>query len=80
MAAQAEVVERADVLAALESLPARDRMIVALRDVIGLTAAEAAAAVGIDEDEQCALLHRGRTRLLTELERNGGSRVRARAV
>jgi DNA-directed RNA polymerase specialized sigma24 family protein len=64
-----DVVPRSAVLAALDSLEPRERMVVALRDLVGLTAAEAAAALGLDEDAEHALLRRGRTSLRAELDR-----------
>jgi RNA polymerase sigma-70 factor (ECF subfamily) len=55
--------------AALERLPARQRVVVALRDVDGLTAEEACEALGITAANQRVLLHRGRAALRAELER-----------
>jgi RNA polymerase sigma-70 factor (ECF subfamily) len=55
--------------AALERLPPRQRLVVSLRDVDGLTAEEACEALGITAANQRVLLHRGRATLRGELER-----------
>jgi RNA polymerase sigma-70 factor (ECF subfamily) len=52
----------------LDRLPQRQRVVVALRDVAGLTAAEVCAALDITAENQRVLLHRGRTRLRGLLE------------
>jgi RNA polymerase sigma-70 factor, ECF subfamily len=49
--------------AALDRLPDRQRIVVALRDVEGLTSDEACEVLGISPGNQRALLHRGRARL-----------------
>jgi RNA polymerase sigma-70 factor (ECF subfamily) len=60
--------------AALAELPERQREVVMLRDVDGLTSAEVCEALGISEANQRVLLHRGRSRLRGELEAQlGGS-------
>ena len=48
---------------ALDELPPRQRQMVLLRDVEGLSSNEACAALGISEGNQRILLHRGRARL-----------------
>lgn len=48
---------------ALEKLPARQRQVVMLRDVEGLSNDEACAVLGISVGNQRILLHRGRARL-----------------
>jgi RNA polymerase sigma-70 factor, ECF subfamily len=48
---------------ALDALPARQRQVVLLRDVEGLSNGEACAVLGISVGNQRILLHRGRTRL-----------------
>ena len=48
---------------ALAALPARQRMVVALRDVEGLSVTETADVLGLTEVNVRVLLHRGRTRL-----------------
>jgi RNA polymerase sigma-70 factor (ECF subfamily) len=70
-----EVEERLDAQAlgdvlrnGLDMLPARQREVVTLRDVDGLTAAEVCAVLEISEANQRVLLHRGRSRLRTTLE------------
>jgi RNA polymerase sigma-70 factor (ECF subfamily) len=70
-----EVEERlaAEVLAsalerALAQLPAAQREVVLLRDVEGLTAAEACEVLALSDANQRVLLHRGRTRLRQAIE------------
>lgn len=53
----------------MEALPAAQRQIVTLRDLEGLTAADACEVMGISEANQRVLLHRGRSRLRALLER-----------
>jgi RNA polymerase sigma-70 factor, ECF subfamily len=48
---------------ALEQLPARQRTVVVLRDVEGLSSDEVCAALGVTAGNQRILLHRGRTRM-----------------
>ncbi len=54
--------------AALEELPQRQRQVVLLRDVEGLTNDEVCAALDISDGNQRVLLHRGRSRLREALE------------
>lgn len=54
--------------AALDGLPERQRSVVVLRDVEGLSAEDVAAALGISDGNQRVLLHRGRSRLRAALE------------
>jgi RNA polymerase sigma-70 factor (ECF subfamily) len=54
--------------AALEELPSRQREVVMLRDVDGLTSVEVCEALAISEGNQRVLLHRGRSRLRETLE------------
>jgi RNA polymerase sigma-70 factor, ECF subfamily len=60
----------------LDVLPARQREVVLLRDVEGLSGAEVCEALAISEANQRVLLHRGRSRLrqLLESELGGGAR------
>jgi len=60
----------------IEGLPGRQREVVLLRDVEGLSSAEVCAVLAISEANQRVLLHRGRGRLrqLLETELGGGSR------
>jgi RNA polymerase sigma-70 factor (ECF subfamily) len=54
--------------AALHELPARQREVVMLRDVDGLSGQEVCAVLDISEANQRVLLHRGRSRLRAALE------------
>lgn len=65
--ARKEVVAQLD--DALDELPARQREVVVLRDVLGWTSAEVCNALELEETNQRVLLHRGRTRLRALLER-----------
>jgi RNA polymerase sigma-70 factor (ECF subfamily) len=51
------------ILAAVARLPPRDAQIIALRDIQGLSAPEAAEQLGISSGNQRVLLHRARARL-----------------
>jgi RNA polymerase sigma-70 factor (ECF subfamily) len=53
---------------ALEQLPDRQRLIVALRDVEGLSAQEVCNLLELSQENQRVLLHRGRSRLRAVLE------------
>jgi RNA polymerase sigma-70 factor, ECF subfamily len=53
---------------ALAALPPRQRVVVTLRDVQGLTSEEACEALGITAQNQRVLLHRGRAALRQALE------------
>jgi len=65
------------ILAAVARLPPRDAQIIALRDIQGLSAPEAAEQLGISSGNQRVLLHRARARLRALLrpcaEDQGGS-------
>lgn len=54
--------------AALDDLPARQRVVVSLRDVEGLTADEVCGMLEVSTENQRVLLHRGRSRLRSILE------------
>ena len=53
---------------ALTELPARQRVVVTLRDVQGLTGDEVCDVLGISAGNQRVLLHRGRAALRARLE------------
>ena len=53
---------------ALTTLPVRQRTVVTLRDVQGLSSEEACDVLGITAQNQRVLLHRGRARLRQLLE------------
>ena len=61
---------------ALDGLPGRQREVVLLRDVEGLTSTEVCSVLSISEANQRVLLHRGRGKLrqVLETELGGGSR------
>lgn len=60
---------------AMDGLPGRQREVVLLRDVEGLTSAEVCSVLSISEANQRVLLHRGRGKLRQVLETElGGSR------
>jgi len=53
---------RGRLLAAIEALPEQQRVVVTLRDVVGLTSTEVCEMLEISEVNQRVLLHRGRSR------------------
>lgn len=55
-------------LAAIASLPARQREIITLRDIEGFSAEEACNALGLAETNQRVLLHRARAKVRMALE------------
>jgi RNA polymerase sigma-70 factor (ECF subfamily) len=59
---------RRELGAALDELPARQRTVVELRDVHGLTSDEVCQQLGVTPGNQRILLHRGRARLRARLE------------
>lgn len=61
---------------ALSDLPPRQREIVILRDVEGLTSGDVCDVLGLSEGNQRVLLHRGRSRLRSVLESELASRGR----
>ena len=58
-----------EVRRAIDGLPPAQRTVVVLRDVEGMTAAEVCQLLGLTEGNQRVLLHRGRSRVRTHLER-----------
>jgi RNA polymerase sigma-70 factor (ECF subfamily) len=61
---------------AIDTLPDRQRDVVVLRDVEGLTSEDVCSVLDITEGNQRVLLHRGRSRLRAELEAELGIRGR----
>jgi RNA polymerase sigma-70 factor (ECF subfamily) len=59
---------RAQLKEALAQLPERQRMIVGLRDIDGLSAEEVCDALDLSQENQRVLLHRGRSKLRAVLE------------
>jgi RNA polymerase sigma-70 factor (ECF subfamily) len=59
---------------ALDGLPPRQRQVVLLRDVDGLSSEEVCEVLELSEANQRVLLHRGRSHLRTTLEANFGAR------
>ena len=59
---------RGQVARALQDLPERQRTVVGLRDVHGLSADEVCVALAISSANQRVLLHRGRARMRAALE------------
>jgi len=59
---------RRELRTALDELPARQRTVVELRDVHGLSSDEVCERLGLSPGNQRILLHRGRARLRTRLE------------
>lgn len=57
------------VRAAVDALPARQRQLVILRDLIGMSSEEAAEVLELSADAQRALLYRARGNLRNQLER-----------
>lgn len=62
--------------AGLDTLPARQREVVLLRDVEGLSSTEVCEVLAISEANQRVLLHRGRSRLRQALESELGGGTR----
>jgi RNA polymerase sigma-70 factor, ECF subfamily len=61
---------RALLVTALDTLPERQRAVVSLRDVHGLSAEEVCDLLGLTSANQRVLLHRGRARVRAVLERH----------
>lgn len=60
--------------AAVEALPAKERLVVTMRDLEGLTSQEACEVLEVTAVHQRVLLHRGRTRVRAAIERELGKR------
>jgi RNA polymerase sigma-70 factor (ECF subfamily) len=67
---------RSSLSSAFEELPERQRLVVGLRDVDGLSADEVCAVMSISAANQRVLLHRGRARLRIALEEHYTGTVR----
>ncbi|GAC1610616.1 MAG: hypothetical protein NVS3B26_18350 [Mycobacteriales bacterium] len=59
---------RAQIDAAIELLPVRQREVIVARDVVGMDAAEASDLLGVTAGNQRVLLHRARSKVRAELE------------
>ncbi|MGH2967063.1 MAG: RNA polymerase sigma factor [Solirubrobacterales bacterium] len=57
-------------LETIAALPPRQREVIAMRDISGLSAAEARNALGLTETNQRVLLHRARSKVRAALERH----------
>jgi RNA polymerase sigma-70 factor, ECF subfamily len=57
---------------AIQALPANQRQVIALRDLNGMSPAEACNVLGISETNQRVLLHRARSKVRSALERYFG--------
>jgi RNA polymerase sigma-70 factor (ECF subfamily) len=57
------------ILAAIETLPASQRVVVTLRDIQGCPAHEVCETIDVSEGNQRVLLHRGRSKVRAALER-----------
>lgn len=53
---------------AIAALPVRQREVITVRDILGMSAAEAAAVLGVSSGNQRVLLHRARSKVRAELE------------
>lgn len=58
---------RAVIDSAIAALPVRQREVITVRDVLGMSAAEAAAMLGVNSGNQRVLLHRARSKVRAEL-------------
>ncbi len=67
---------RAVVAAALHSLPARQRLVVTLRDIDGFSSDEVCHLLGLSPSNQRVILHRGRTAVRALLESHFGGAAR----
>jgi RNA polymerase sigma-70 factor (ECF subfamily) len=63
-------------VSAIEELPPKQRIVMTLRDVKGLSATEVCELLEITEANQRVLLHRARSKIRAALERYLGERVR----
>jgi RNA polymerase sigma-70 factor (ECF subfamily) len=61
---------RAVLLRAIATLPARQREVITLRDVLGVSAAEACTVLEVTEGNERVLLHRARSKVRAALERH----------
>lgn len=63
---------RGELIAAIDALPEQQRVVVTLRDVVGLTSTEVCEMLEITEVNQRVLLHRGRARCCAALTAEAG--------
>jgi RNA polymerase sigma-70 factor (ECF subfamily) len=59
---------RRELTAAIAALPPRQREVIAMRDVLGLSAREVCTVLGVSEGNQRVLLHRARSRVRRRVE------------
>jgi len=67
-------------MAAIRSLPARQRLVVTMRDVEGFTADEVCELLQLSPANQRVILHRGRAAVRTLLETHFGRATNWRAA
>lgn len=68
---------RGELEAAVEQLPAAERIVLVLRDLEALSSREVEAALGVGDADQRRLLHKARSRIRAALERHHDARTGA---
>ena len=71
---------RLTIAAAIRSLPARQRLVVTMRDIEGFAADEVCELMGLSPANQRVILHRGRAAVRTLLENHFGTASQWRAA
>ncbi len=66
---------RTELVAAIDALPDQQRVVVTLRDVVGLTSTEVCEMLEVTEANQRVLLHRGRSRCRAALAEHAPERA-----